>query len=563
MNRQTLHTTFLLVLALVFTIGLSFATVELPYVVDGFLQEAVTTPGFDSHAGEISELKTELFIAHYRLRLIGYLCFALTVALIVVGFATRRTGLATVGALAFMLPVFAQFAGVMFFLAGLGALNLLWLPVLDISFELQRLGLIIRAPFDGLMWLFRQVGVNAYWPIVYTFLGGGLLLFFLGTFAWLSTRARGRDVADFWVYRLSRHPQYLGWILWSYGVYLLLLRGLYPRRSWGIDASLPWLVSTLVIVGVAMMEELKMRHRHGEAYEAYRRSAPFLIPLPAFLRQAFSLPGRILFGRAAPQRKREVAAVLGVYAAVLIGASVLFYGGGLTGVGALVAPSRERAEIEALATRLQNEPSGRAQFFLAERLAAFGAPAVEQLLPMLEHERPEVREIAAEYLGRVPSPRAVAPLLEALEDSVVEVRAKAARSLGVLGSHDAVAPLLRLLDDPHAWVRTSAMRSLALLGAEDVVDRAAVPLHDPDMWIRASTLESLGILGAEAALPQVLEALHDEEPYVRRTAVVAALTIGSPRARGALEQALHDEDWEVRLYAAQALRQLEVRGAGR
>ena len=77
-------------------------------------------------------------------------------ALVIAGFATRRTGLAAVGAVGFMLPVFAQFAGVMFFLAGLGMLNVFWLPVLDISFELQRLGLIIRAPYDMLMWLFRQ-----------------------------------------------------------------------------------------------------------------------------------------------------------------------------------------------------------------------------------------------------------------------------------------------------------------------------------------------------------------------------------------------------------------------
>lgn len=71
----------------------------------------------------MSRFKTELFIAHFHLRLIGYTCLALLVLAIVVGFATRRAGLAAVGAVGFMLPVFAQFAGVMFFLAGLGLLN--------------------------------------------------------------------------------------------------------------------------------------------------------------------------------------------------------------------------------------------------------------------------------------------------------------------------------------------------------------------------------------------------------------------------------------------------------
>lgn len=103
------------------------------------------------------------------------------------------------------------------------------MPVLDVSLELSRLGLMVRAPYDLLMWLFRRVGISGYWPIVYLFLGSGLLLFSLGTLALLSARVREKDVADFWMQRVSRHSQYLGWILWSYGVYLLFLRGMYPQ----------------------------------------------------------------------------------------------------------------------------------------------------------------------------------------------------------------------------------------------------------------------------------------------------------------------------------------------
>ena len=35
-------------LALIFTVGLTFATVELPYLIDGWLQRTVPTPGFSS-----------------------------------------------------------------------------------------------------------------------------------------------------------------------------------------------------------------------------------------------------------------------------------------------------------------------------------------------------------------------------------------------------------------------------------------------------------------------------------------------------------------------------------
>ncbi|UCC83949.1 MAG: HEAT repeat domain-containing protein [Gemmatimonadota bacterium] len=557
-NRRALQSGFLLLLAAVFTIGLSFATVELPYLIDDALQNTITTPSLDSHADEASVLKTELFISHFKLRLIGYVCFGLMVLAIVAGFATRRSGLAVLGAIGFMLPVFAQFAAVMFFLAGLGVLNILWLPVLDISYELQRLGLIIRAPYDLLSWLFRLVGVNGYWPIVYFFIGSGLLVFFLGTFAWLSARARKQQVADFWVYRISRHPQYLGWILWSYGIYLLLLQGRYPKRSWGIEASLPWLLSTLVIIGVAMLEELNMRRRHGEAYETYRRSAPFLFPLPAFVEKLFALPFRLLFKKSQPERKQEVAAVLSLYAVLLMGTSALLYGGGWRRTTALITPSPNVAEMEELAARLVAGPNrlSHGRCGDCERLAAFGEPAVDYFIPLVQNEQAEVRILAAEYLGKIPAGRSVPALLTALDDSVANVRWYALRALAAIGSRESVEPMLRLLDDPDPRVRTRAMRSLAEVGVEEIVERADVGLSDLDSWVRVSTLESLGILGSEKARPLVTERLNDESAWVRQAAVVALLKIGSPDAREALLQALSDEDWEVRLYAAEALRRL-------
>lgn len=560
MNRRVRQNTFLILLAAVFTIGLTFATVELPHFVDNFLQSFITTPGLDSHANEMSRLKTELFISHFHLRLIGYVCFALLVLAIVAGFATRRVGLAAVGAVGFMLPVFAQFAGVMFFLAGLGLLNVLWLPVLDISFELSRLGLIVRAPYDLLIWVFRKIGVNGYWPIVYFFLGGGLLFFFLGTFAWLSARARKKDVADFWIYRISRHPQYLGWIVWSYGVYLLLLRGMYPRRSWGIDASLPWLLSTLAIIGVAMLEELNMRKKHGEAYEAYRGSAPFLFPIPKFIGKLFALPTRLLFKKSEPQRKREVAIVVSLYGIALIAASALFYGGGWAGTLMLLSPSSRAHKMEQLATRLVEEPNRRAKYFIAVRLAAFGEPAVDYFIPLLRHENQEVRINAADMLKRIPTQRAVPALVAALSDSAADVRGRAAAALGVTGAPQCVEPLLARLDDTEGRVRMSAMRSLAQLGSTDLLELAAITIRDESAWVRSSTLESLGILGSEAGMSLVLEALSDEQPMVRRSAVAAALEIASPRACEALEGASSDADWEVRIYAAESRRRLRCPG---
>ena len=561
MQRRLSHTLSLFFLAVVFTVGLAFATVELPYLVDGFLQEAITAPNLDSHAEDVARLKTELFIAHFHLRAIGYSCFALLVSFIVVGFATRRTGLAAVGALGFMLPVFAQFAGVMFFLAGLGALNVLWLPLLDISFELQRMGLVIRAPYDGLRWLLGLMGFNGYWPIVLSFIGIGLLIFLLGTFAWLSARARKQGVADFWVYRISRHPQYLGWILWSYGVYLLLLRGLYPRRSWGIDASLPWLLSTMVIVGVAMLEELNMRRRHGDLYEDYRRSAPFLFPLPGFVEKIFALPQRILFRKERPDRTREVAVVLSLYTVVLLGSSWFFYGRGLDRAVVLLNPSvTQESMMEEIAIRLREEPNPRREYFISRELVAFGDPAADYLIPMLRDESARIRAVASEALRDVPVERAVPALVQALEDPDENVRGNAVQALGAIGSTDAVGPMLRMVDDEVEWIRIRAIRTLAMLGAEESIEGAVNLLFSDDGRTRHAGVEILGIMGSERGMPAAVQALQDEVSYVRRAAVIALLQIGSPDARGALEEATEDDDWEVRLYATEALKRIPVGG---
>jgi protein-S-isoprenylcysteine O-methyltransferase Ste14 len=555
------RTAVLIGLALIFTLGLGFASVELPRVVDGFLQKQVTTPGFDSQADEVSRLKTELFIAHYHLRTLGYLCFGGLILLIAAGFATARAGWAALGGVALMLPVFAQFASVMFFLAGLGLLNVLWLPVLDVSFDLGVLGEIARAPYDAALWLGRRAGLRVARPLVYLFVTSGLLVFFLGTFAWLRTRARGQAVADSWVYRFCRHPQYLGWILWSYGLYLLTLQGRYPKRSWGISAALPWLVSSLVIVGVALVEELGMRARHGDAYEAYRRSAPFMVPLPRALQRLLAAPLRMLFGTDWPTRRREVVAVLGLYLVLLMTASFLFYGGGAARIQALVRPAQdERAEVARLAHVLQQRPEGRWRDQAARELALTGDAALPTLLELLADDNASVRALAARAFVDRPDPRALPGLAAALSDEAEAVRSWAQRALGALGSPEAIAPLLTLLDDPVLRVRLGVVQTLAGLGAAEILEPAAELLGTQEAWARAMTARALGTLGSEAALPLLTRGLQDDSAWVRQEAVVALLRIGSRQALPVLEQALSDEDWEVRLYAAEAVERLSSGG---
>lgn len=88
-------------LAVLLTVALTFATLELPVVVNRCLVESLGFP--DLNPGFQSELIEEFMRSHY-VRLIGYASLAAAVVLIVVGFVTKRTGLSAVGSVMFFLP---------------------------------------------------------------------------------------------------------------------------------------------------------------------------------------------------------------------------------------------------------------------------------------------------------------------------------------------------------------------------------------------------------------------------------------------------------------------------
>mgnify|MGYP001029600185 CR=1 FL=1 len=552
---------YLTVLALVFSIGLTFASVELPRLLHSALERSTPALDGDSHADEMTEFRTGLFMDHYHLRTIGYVCFALMVVLIVAGFVSGKTGLSSLGAGLLFLPVFAQFATVMFFLAGLGFLNLAWLPVLDISFDIGRLGDIVYWPYNVLISLFRGWGIDGHRPLVLFVLGSGLLLFVLGTLTWFLARQRGKTVADLWVYRLSRHPQYLGWIIWSYGMLLALKRVNYPKRSWGIPASLPWLLSMMVIVGVALLEERKMSRQSGEAYEEYRGRTSFLLPLPRFLRRIFSAPIRLLFGKSVPERKGEIAAVLIFTTAVLMISSHFYvqhrrYAQLDVTAGLFEA---DAGLVDKLVAELRRTESNRRRSWLADALADIGRPAAEPLIGLLDDGDPGIRQEAARALGRVDAQEAVGPLLRRLSDENSSVQFWAVSSLGQMRAEEALGPLVSILQARAKSTSRAAAAALGRIGSAAAVDALIGFLDAPSWWDRVAAVDALGEIGSEASLEALMARFDGEEVHVRRSIVVALLKIGSERAIGTLEAALGDADREVRLYASEALKRLRAR----
>jgi len=314
----------LALLAIVFTIGLTYASVELPRLVNTVLHDSFDFP--DNDPVRQPEL-LERFILSYHLRLIGYGALSLLFVLVVVGLLAEKRVLATTGAIGLFLPVFGHFCMSMFFLAGLGLLRTLWLPITDVSFDLLRLGEIVYAPYAIIVYLAAVIGVDWRDPLPYVIMGIGILIFLLGILAWFVTRLQRKQTADFWVYRFSRHPQYLGWILWSYGLILYFARyneGTHFKLAWGFPDSLPFLFSSVVVIGVAMIEEIKMRRKQGQEYDAYCLQAPFMVPLPRFISNGAAFPMRLVLKKEWPETGKEVTIVLATYAGLSMLLSVPF-----------------------------------------------------------------------------------------------------------------------------------------------------------------------------------------------------------------------------------------------
>lgn len=81
-----------------------------------------------------------------------------------------------------------------------------------------------------LVYPFSLVQLDVRVPLAYLAIGSGLLIFLLGTIAWFYGKSERREIIDFWTYKYWRHPQYMGFLIWSYGVMLLAALPVSLRR---------------------------------------------------------------------------------------------------------------------------------------------------------------------------------------------------------------------------------------------------------------------------------------------------------------------------------------------
>lgn len=309
---------FLTILAFVFTVALTLATIELPRILVILLNiVGIKIP--DINPGINPELVEEFMkIA----RPVGYVCIVAVIVLIIVGFITKKKNLSSLGVLFFFLPTFGYFAGTMFFLAGLGILRITWIPFWEIN--LVKLGDIAYLPFMILAYVFALAGFEIKMPLALATTGVGFFIFLLGTIAWFSGKMEKKKTVTFWIYKYSRHPQYLGYIIWSYGVMLQASLTPFPFGGSNPGASLPWLISTLIVVCIALNEETAMSKKDRDAYLKYKESAPFMFPVPKFVASLVTAPIRILFKSNQPRNRKEIAGTFAVYCLIFVLLSLPF-----------------------------------------------------------------------------------------------------------------------------------------------------------------------------------------------------------------------------------------------
>ena len=308
-------------LTIVFTLALTFITLEFPRILNSILSNY-----FQDIFWEPERIEALLNYA----RPIGYVCLVVVIALILVGFLTERLRLTSLGSFVFFLPAFGYFAASMFFLAGIGILRVMWLPFWDSSPTLLKLGDIAYLPFWIIGSPFRlldaEVANRIGWSLAYLAIGIGLLIFCVGTFTWFYGKFENKKIFDFWIYKYSRHPQYLGFIFWSYGVMLLTKLTPTVRGGYQPEPSFPWIISTLLVICVALTEEITMIKQADERYLTYRKSTPFMLPLPQVLSRIFTAPNRMLLKKDFPENGREVLYTFFIYCSILIVLSLIILG---------------------------------------------------------------------------------------------------------------------------------------------------------------------------------------------------------------------------------------------
>ena len=221
----------------------------------------------------------------------------------------------------------------------------------------------------------------------------------------------------------------------------------------------------------------------------------------------------------------------------------------------LVTPPAPRS-IETLIAEVQSS-----NLFVRDKaardLGKVGPAAVDPLILLLTDKDKAVRGAAAEALGLIADPRAVAPLIQSMRDPYLGRPSfgEASGALVRIGA-PAVAPLIALVHDRDFWASIGAIWALGEIKDPRAVDvLLAVVTTDHTHIVNgrlAYAANALGTIGDPASVPPLIAELK-RPPDDGRMGVIAGLAHFGAPAVGPLIAALSSPDANVRRGAADAL----------
>jgi HEAT repeat protein len=222
-----------------------------------------------------------------------------------------------------------------------------------------------------------------------------------------------------------------------------------------------------------------------------------------------------------------------------------------------------------------------------EALARLGSPAIPSLSQALHYPEPEIREYAAEALGRIGGSQVIRvlidtleqnepkltaratealcrygkptlePLLEAMKEGSLDLRIHALAILGRIDLPEALPPLLVAVDDVEFDMRRAAVLALENKQGEVVVSALCKALMDRGSGVRARAAEILCHRAEKQALPYLLNSLKDENSEVRAYTAEALGYFEAEEVLASLIEALKEPDVYVRSQIVKSLCRLD------
>ncbi|MDD5436422.1 MAG: HEAT repeat domain-containing protein, partial [Candidatus Omnitrophica bacterium] len=177
------------------------------------------------------------------------------------------------------------------------------------------------------------------------------------------------------------------------------------------------------------------------------------------------------------------------------------------------------------------------------RLVEIGSPAIPLLIKALKDQDSDIRQYAAETLGKIGDKEALPALNEALKDEKDEVGVSIAIALGRIGDKRAVPALIKALfewsgvNHDYRHYISEALGRIGQPGVSALIEL----MHDTDYWRRQRAAISLGEIGDKQNIPILVEALSDSADEVRSSAAEALGKIGDKRAVPALLKAFNNK----------------------